>query len=238
MSGMLIKRPMSHYLYFAFLGIAIAIVGFIPTYFGPLATGSEKFSWIMHVHGLFGALWLTTYLIQTWMININQKRLHMRIGYIAVFIAVGVVVTLQMVAFDAVNIGVSKGKDVIPNILGPILDSIAFAFLFGAAIYFRKKSEVHKRLMLLATILVLWVAWVRLRHYFPPFPGAFNFFGFFLGMMPIPIIWIVEYLKTRKIHYVMLYGGVAVIAEQGFQILFYDSHYWRMTSNAIYDYLS
>ena len=238
MNKPLLRNPVSHYLYFAFVGITVSIAGFFPNYLRPLITDAKEFTSIQHIHGLFGAMWLLLFLLQAWLINTRRHRIHIRLGYAGIFVAVGIVITMQMAAFRFVETELAQGNDATRAILGPFIDSITFAVLFSAAIYYRRRPEVHKRLMLLATILLLWVAWVRLRNYFPPFPGAFNFFGFVLGMMPIPVIWLVEFMKSRKVHPVMLYVGIGVIVEQGIQVLWSETPLWNQTAGAIYKLLS
>ena len=41
------------------------------------------------------------------------------------------------------------------QLLGPLLDMLVFAPLFAAAIYYRRKPELHKRLMIVATTSLL-----------------------------------------------------------------------------------
>lgn len=45
-----------------------------------------------------------------------------------------------------------------------------FTGLVAAGLINRRRPEVHKRLMLLATLLILWPAWFRFRHFFPGVP--------------------------------------------------------------------
>lgn len=219
------KNLSKAYLTFAIIGILVTIVGFIPTYFRPLLE-AKKFGLVFHFHGLFAASWLILFLVQTTLINKQNVGLHKKLGYFGLFIMIGLVISLQLVGFTQSGILAQEGSHNVITFLGTILDSLTFGILVLLGIINRKRIEIHKRLMLLATILLLWVAWVRLRYYFPPFEGNFDVFGFGLAMLPIPIFWLIEYSYFRKIHPVMLYVGIAVIFEQGFQVLFSESKFY------------
>ncbi len=209
-----------HYLRFAILGIIITLIGFIPTYFRPL-TENKEFALIYHLHGLFCASWLILFLVQTALINRNNHKLHMKLGFLGIFIAVGVVITLHRVEFVTATRELQSGVGLgTQTFLGSgLLDPLAIGSLITVAMVLRKKPEIHKRLTLLATIILLWVSWVRLRYYFPPFPGNFDVFGFGFAMLPIPIFWVIEWRAHGKIHPIMFKAGMLVILEQGLQVL-------------------
>src|SRR5207253_1731970 len=56
-------------------------------------------------------------------------------------------------------------------------DMLVFASLVGAAFYFRRRADTHKRLMLLATIAILAAAVARLPFAFIQQYGPLAFFG-------------------------------------------------------------
>lgn len=227
------KNLSKAYLAFAIIGILVTIIGFIPTYFKPLLE-AKNFGLVFHFHGLFAASWLILFLIQTTLINKKNVKLHMKLGYSGLFIMAGLVISLQVVGFTQSGILVQEGSDNVVTFLGTILDSLTFGILVLFGIINRKRIEAHKRLMLLATILLLWVSWVRLRYYFPPFEGNFDLFGFGIAMLPIPIFWLIEFTNYRKIHPVMLYVGTGVIIEQGFQVLFSESKFYMDFAATVY----
>ncbi|MEM9078836.1 MAG: hypothetical protein AAGC43_17480 [Bacteroidota bacterium] len=207
-----------HYLRFAVFGIAITIIGFIPTYFRPLVE-AKSFDPIYHIHGFFSASWLILFLVQSALINRANHKLHRKLGWLGIVVSIGIVITLQRVGFVTatreIETGIGLGAQ---TFLGTVLDSLTMGTLIIIAIVLRRKADIHKRLMLLATIIMLWVAWMRLRYYFPPFPGNFDLFGFVFAMLPIPIFWWIERGALGKIHPTMLKVGLMVILEQGIQV--------------------
>ncbi len=220
------------------LGLGVTVIGFIPTYFKPLVTGDAAFPLLLHLHGLFAASWLIIFALQNYFIKHASYAYHRILGRMGAVIALGVVITLFWVGYYQAGIQYRAGHDNVLVMLGNTLDGLTFGLLVLLAVKHRHDKQTHQRLMLLATILVLWVAWVRLRHYFPPFEGAFNLFGFWLAMLPIPIFCWLEFQRTGKIHPAMLYGGVGVIAEQGMQILLDNSKAWRELALLYYETIS
>jgi hypothetical protein len=88
--------------------------------------------------------------------------------------------------------------------------------------------------MLLATIVVLWPAWFRLRHYFPSVPRPEIWFALVLADSLIVVSWIWEKIKFGKVHPVMKYVGLFIIVEQTFEVWAFDSVTWRLLSKWTY----
>ena len=88
--------------------------------------------------------------------------------------------------------------------------------------------------MLLATIIILWPAWFRFRHYFPSVPRPDIWFGLVLADSLIVISWLWEMFKYKKIHPLLLWGGVFIIIEQSFEVIMVDTPIWRSISKWLY----
>lgn len=226
----------SPYLVVALVAIAAPIVGFIPTYFAPMASG-ETFSLTLHVHGLFGAAWFALYLTQTLLIHRHSFRIHRTLGLLGIPVAFGVVITTQMAGVELAEKGLGTEKEAILRsmFLGPFIDSLAFGGLVLLGISNRAKGEVHKRLMLLATIYLLWVAWFRMRHYFPAFPGADFVFSVIVPNLLILAVWAHEKRRTGVIHPAILFGGLAVIGLHLLQTIFFHSAPWQFVATRLLD---
>ncbi len=161
----------------------------------------------------------------------------MRLGILGVFIALGTAITmLPAGVFQVENEG--SGETAISTIVGVCTSAVIFLILVLAGIIFRKNSAAHKRLMLLATIEVLWVAWWRFRHYFPPVPHTDIWFGVVLPDSLIVIAWIWDKLVNGKVHPVLAYVGAFMIAEDVFEIITFDNTTWRALGKLIYGFLS
>jgi hypothetical protein len=112
-----------------------------------------------------------------------------------------------------------------------------FAILVGLGYKYRKKPKIHKRLLLLATIVLLWPAWFRFRHFFPSVPRPDIWFAVVLADSLIILSWLADKLTYKKIHPVLLYGGIFIITEHALEVLMFDSEPWRVVAKAIYSIL-
>src|SRR5690606_41521655 len=86
----------------------------------------------------------------------------------------------------------------------PLTALVVFPVLFGAAIYFRRRPDIHKRLRLIATMELITAAIARL-------PGvvALGPLGFF-GLTDFLIVAIVifVFLTRVRIHSATIWGGL------------------------------
>ncbi len=219
------------------VGLLAVLVGFAKTFIIPVAAGSFKAPFSIHLHGAFAFSWVIMFVIQTSLIRFKNYRLHMTLGIFGVFIALGTAITmLPAGVFQVQNEG--SGETAISTIVGVCASAIIFLSLAFTGIIYRKKAAAHKRLMLLATIDVLWVAWWRFRHYFPPVPHADMWFGVVLPDSLIVIAWIWDKLVNGKVHPVLGYVGAFMIAEDVFEVITFDNTSWRALAKLIYGFLS
>lgn len=126
------------------------------------------------------------------------------------------------------------GDTAISTIVGALTSTLMFFSLVLAALHYRKTPDVHKRLMLLATIVVLWPAFFRFRHFFPSVPNPEIWFALVLADSLIIVAWIWEKIAHGRIHPTLLYVGSFVIIEQTFEVFTFDSEPWRAIAKTLY----
>src|SRR5262245_23875400 len=168
------------YVGLALLAIVIAAVGFWPTYFGPLLAGGVDKPAIIHFHAAVYVGWLALFLTQAALAATGRTASHMKLGRFAMGYGVLVIAAGLIAAFGMFAIRVHAG-DILAaqrSLLGPLLDMTVFAPVFGAAIYYRRKPEVHKRLMVLATTVLLIAA-----------VGRMTFFGEPRNQLLVQLVW-------------------------------------------------
>jgi hypothetical protein len=229
-------RPFSIYFILGLVGIFAAVVGFSRTFFIPLAKGSFVAPLAVHVHGAFAFAWIIFYCVQTWLIRQSAIHRHRSLGWLGAFIAVGIAVTMIPAGMFQVqrDLRLGLGETAVSALLGVVTSALMFTTLVALAFYYRKKRDVHKALMLIATIFVLWPAWFRFRHFFPSVPRPDIWFGLVLSESLIVIALIVDYFQQGKPNRTMLYAGGFVILETTAEVLLFDSAGWRVISQTIY----
>ncbi|MEQ1490397.1 MAG: hypothetical protein ABL932_07605 [Terricaulis sp.] len=224
----------------ALVAVAVALTGFATTFFIPLASGRFEAPPVIYAHAIATFSWIGLFVLQPTLIRRGAYNIHVRTGILGVLIAVTVAVTgLRVGIFaSARDFAAGGGAAAISSFLGVVTSMTMFLGLVGAAIAFRAKPETHKRLMLLATIIVLWPAWFRFRHYFPGVPNPEIWFAVVAADSLILVAALRDFFVLGRVHPVWLYAGTAVILEQSLEVIFFDSPLWRAAAQALYAALS
>jgi hypothetical protein len=206
------------------MAIAIAIVvfaGFSRSYFLKAYFGSPDLSLLLHIHGVVFTSWVLFLVAQTTLVATGRTYIHRRMGVAGAVLAGLLVVVGTMTAI----LRVKGGSAPIPGVSGlsflavPLFDMMLFAILVGAALYFRRRLEAHKRLMLLATITLLGAPIARFHLGGPP-----TFFG--LSDLFIVAIVVYDLATRRKIHPATLWGGLAIVASQPLRLMISGTPAW------------
>ncbi len=129
---------------------ALCLGGFVPTFFLRPQFFDDPLPVWMHIHGVLFTLWYLIAVLQSWLILKNKQVLHRELGVVAVIVVVsGFILTYVAVAYlDATGQHLTGGAG-----FSSILTS-AFTCCVLVGVYFRRKPEIHKRLMVLATAIL------------------------------------------------------------------------------------
>lgn len=230
------RRYVSLYTAIGVIGLAAVLIGFSKTFIVPVANATFHAPIIIYVHGFFALSWILLVLIQAYLIKAENWTLHMTMGMLGLLIAGAVAVTIPMAGAYQVEKDLAQGlgDNAISTFLGTLTSALMFISLVLAGLYYRQRPEVHKRLMLLATIVVLWPAWFRFRHFFPSVPNPEIWFALVLADSLIIIAWVWEKIANGRVHPTLLYVGSLVIMEQTFEVLAFDSEPWRAIAKTLY----
>jgi len=152
------KAETKRRLFFVIMASAVIITvfaGFAPTFYLRSSFPQDRpMSLLLHVHGIVFSAWVTVFLVQSILIARGSRRLHQRLGGLAVGIAAMMV--LLVVAAMIEQLRRIDGFPPPPLALAlSAFDIVVFAILVGSAIFCRKQPDWHKRFMLSATILLL-----------------------------------------------------------------------------------
>src|SRR5690606_8132385 len=145
------------YAWMALTCMAIAVLGFMPTYFAPMVQGAFVAPPIVHIHGLIFFAWTALFCTQTWLVASGGTLAHRTWGMLGIAIATAMIFSVLATLVVRANEGEALG-------IAPAIRTFAwvqvggmlfFGVVFILAIANLKKSEMHKRLMLLGTISLL-----------------------------------------------------------------------------------
>lgn len=229
-------RKPSFFLIMSIVSLTVAIIGFAKTFFIPLSTGTFKAPMAVHIHGTFAFSWIILFVIQTSLIHFKNYKIHAFLGILGLIIAAGITITMIPAGIFVVHRELSQGfgKTAYSGLLGLATSGILFFTLVLAGVLNRHKPSYHKRLMLLATIVVLWPAWFRFRHYFPSIPNPEIWFALVFADSLIVVSWVWDKLKNGNIHPVLKYVGTFVILEQTFEVIVFDSPLYQVMAENLY----
>lgn len=230
------QRRFSYFGAIAIAGLAAVFIGFAKTFFLPLSNGKLNIPASIHIHGAFAFAWIIFFFWQSMAVYRNRIRWHMQAGWAGLFIAVGVAVTMIPAGMFEVSRSLKTGGGdfAYSTIFGVCTSALMFLSFVLAGIVYRKKGAIHKRLLLLATIIVLWPAWFRFRHYFPSVPNPEVWFGVVLSDSLILVAWLCEYFTRKKLHPVLLFGGLFIIIENSIEVYCFGNETWQSISKTIY----
>lgn len=207
------------YVFMAALFVATALLGFVPDSIGQVrAIGAGQrppFPPVLHVHAVLMGGWLLLLLAQTTLVATGHKAFHRKLGLASLALAPAIVVTgLILVPTDyhlmwnamktapaAAQAGVKQIVVVLGNVMFfQIRAGISFALFVGLALLARRADPgLHKRLMIIATVVPLGAAVDRIDWLPSTLPGnpiSIDLYAL-LWLSPM-IVW--DLFRTGRLH--------------------------------------
>lgn len=212
-----------------FTGMAVAAVltvfaGFAPSYYLKGLSGAPELTPLLHLHGVVFTSWILLFLVQTTLIAARRTDLHRRLGVVGGLLGVLLPVVGLPVAIWSARRGFTPpgGPPPLVFLAIPFADLVVFAILVGAGLYFRRRTEIHKRLMLMATIGLLTPAIARLPHVAAAGPAAF------LGLTDLFVVACLLYdrITHGRVHRAFWWGGLSLIVSQPLRLSISGTDAW------------
>src|SRR5262249_35905702 len=148
---------------------------------------------------------------QVTLVAVKRTDVHRRLGIAGGVLVAFMVVVGTMTAIHAARRGVTipHGPPPLVFLVIPVFDLLVFSSLAAAGFYYRNRSQIHKRLMLLATIALLVPAVARLPLGFIRAVGPLAFFG----LTDVVLLACVAYetYVHRRLHPAFLWGGLWLV---------------------------
>ena len=166
--------------------LTIMVAGFHPYYLrGEGMAGriiSPQLAPLVLVHGAGMTVWLMLFLIQSLLVPSRKLRIHMKLGWAGIAVAVVAAASGFMLALESVRRVPAVpfwGMAYRQFMLVMLIEVMLFALFVLAGVLFRKRPRIHKAAMLCASLSILAGATVRMPILFPVFgqagwPGIFG----------------------------------------------------------------
>lgn len=219
------RRERWFYIGMSLAVLATAFAGFAPSYYlRPFYTSAALMP-LLHLHGVVFSAWLVLFITQTLLVAAHRVHIHRRLGIAGGVLASLMVVVGVVTALVRAKQGAAPLPDISPLafLVVPLGDMFVFAILIAAGFYFRRRPDVHKRLMLLATISILAAAIARL-----PFAimqaGPPAFFGFTDVFVLVCVVY--DLVTLRKVHRATWMAGLLIVASQPLRLMLAGTGAW------------
>jgi len=198
------------YVAMSILLLVMIVVGFWPSYFGPLTRGETEAPWVLHVHGAIYMAWMLMLVLQTWLAATGRIRTHRKVGTYGIALGSVVFALGLLVSFVAPVMTYNAGTRTLDEAAGfmliPLGDMVLFGSLFFPAIALRNQPEKHKRLMLMAVIAIAFAAIFRMQALGLPLSIGLALW------FTLPILCMIYDWRTQKrVHPIYLIGFVGMI---------------------------
>jgi hypothetical protein len=215
------------YAWFALVAAVTIFAGFGRTLYLRSISGAPPLSTLLLVHGIVMTTWFVLFCAQVWLAATGHLRWHRRLGWLGAVVALAVIYVGVDAAIDAGRRGVGPAHGVSMQMFMaiPLFDMPVFALLVGIALWLRRRPDVHKRLMLLASLGMLTPAIARIPLPLIQAGGPPLYFGLALGIVGACIA--VDTIKQRRLHPAFGWGGALIFAMVPLRLVVAETEVWR-----------
>lgn len=194
---------------------ALAFVGFAPTYFLKGWFGAAALPTVVHLHGLVMTSWFVLLIVQTSLVAARRTDLHRRVGVVGAVLAAVIVVMTVVTVIIGVRVPRSVFAIDSTFALVSVCSVAQFAAFVGAALLCRRKPDAHKRLMFIATTVLITASvgrWPIIRA-----AGNVGLAVYAVSDLLVVAMIVADLVTRRRVHASLVWGGLALIATQYLQ---------------------
>ena len=143
----------------------VTIYGFSQTIDANLLHPAIARPLLLWVHGAAFAAWLALFIVQSLLVRTRHVRLHRSFGWFVaglgtVMVPLGFAIAVIMGRFHIHQLG-DRAPAVEASLILSFYDMVAFAVVFAMAFAWRRKPDIHRRLMFVATCGLTSAAFTR-----------------------------------------------------------------------------
>jgi hypothetical protein len=210
------RRPADRWFYVGVTSsvILLNVVSFGPSIIDPSArTVPLPLTSIDLAHVLVSVAWLLVFLAQVTLIATGRPAVHRRVGVLGVLLSGAFIVVTWLMLVEGAGRGFDLSGDLVPRgttvdpgtFLAPAHALVPFGVFVAAAVWYRRRPAVHKRLMMLAMVSTTGAPVVHLiGHWqlaFLVFPVS--------QIMLLSLLFIHDRRSQGRLHPVSLWGVVS-----------------------------
>jgi hypothetical protein len=221
--------------FFGGISLAMAVtifIGFAPSYYLRSQIGPpHELSALLHLHGFLCSMWVVLFVVQTSLVAAGNVRLHRNLGMGGVVLATAMMIMGAIVAVVGVRQGILgashgtpiTGPQALMQLVLPFGAVIVFPTLFVLAIYFRRRTDIHKRLMVISNLELVGAALGRI-----PLLTAISPLAFFAAAdLFIVALAVYDRSSRGRVHPATLWAGVFTLSMQVGRVLVAPTAAWQ-----------
>ncbi len=157
----------------------VVLLGFWPFY-ARLFRGGTGAHWLVYLHAAVFSGWMVLLLTQVVLVFLRKVRAHQQLGKFGIYYGAVVLLMGLVTSFAVPALHVAAGRSTLDEaaafLILPLGDMLLFCVFFSAGIASRRRPEVHKQWMVLASIALI-------------YPGAARFADPY-GLPAIVAVWL------------------------------------------------
>ncbi|HYK35677.1 hypothetical protein [Alloacidobacterium sp.] len=222
-----IQRGRGLYVGLSIFFIALVFTGFSRTYFLNEYFEKVALTQLLHVHGVVFSMWFALFAAQVALVAAGRTDLHRRLGVagaLLVCIMVPLGLTVAIHAEKSGQLGTPSSAIAFARLVIPFFDITVFGTLAIAGLLFRRRPQVHRRLMTLATFSILTPAIVRIplnliqRHgVYPPY---------LIAMLLMLLYIACDTVSHKELHPACRWGGLFFVLSVPFRFAISGTAAW------------
>jgi hypothetical protein len=214
----------------AWLFVIVAVAGFAPRSLAIVSGTMPSPPLVVHLHAAVMASWVSLLAVQATLSLAGRMDLHRKCG--AASLVVAPLVLIMLIAITIVRQNAAAGTPAGPIVNNILLVQIRAIVLFPTFFIWalrtrRTDPEMHKRMMLLATLVLLDAAIARMSWLpYNEFPKNYLAVHIYLLLLLVPAL-LHDLIRRGRIHRAWLWGLALTLPWVVATEFLWGSHWWR-----------
>jgi hypothetical protein len=188
------------YLFMSLLITVVVVYGFSYTINPNLLHPRVQPPQIVYLHSVVFSAWVLFFILQSALVRSHNVRLHRTLGWVGAALAASILVLGYTASTAVLRLAIQRQLPfpTVSFLIVEVMELVCFAVPFALAIYWRKRPDFHRRLMLISTCALTEAAFGRI----PSLPSLFAP----AGVDALILLGVVrDIIVERRIHKVYLY---------------------------------
>jgi hypothetical protein len=224
MSERIQAPPFREHIFYSGIALAFGLcvfVGFSRTYYLKGLFGTPHLSWLAHLHGAMFTAWTVFIVCQVALVAAGRTELHRRFGKAGAVLGAGVLIMGTVMTLHSVRAASASGR-MASLLINGFMNLFLFSIFFGAGLFFRRKKEMHKRLMVLAMLSLIIPAIARL-------PIPFSLIGWVIFAFSLTSV-IYDVIVLRRLYLTNIVGVLLINVATPLRFVIADTRGWQSFS--------